>query len=277
MNIHHVFQLINTPDTLQRIATVLQHHQTALIQLAVAGRIADTTDRDNILRYFRDKQLPTRPTTIEEVMKNFASSALSYSVVRRSLGTHIGAIPTASSIAKALAAEFSDARFLDDAYWKPSAMKTLALDVAGKRGLTNAMLGEKTLHSRILGVLHDGAQQIAIASKNGLDAYYAAIEQQVSSPEKAWQMLEQFTKNKIRQVGPTLAMDFMKNIGFHMFVKPDVHFLQQLPTLTGLGTKFSPRDSFILGWWLASALKTPAFVLDHTLYQWGRHGGRSAC
>ena len=275
MNIHHIFQLINTPDTLQRIAADLQHHQAALIKWAEAGQIADETDRNNILRYFRDKQLPTRPTTIEEIMKNFASSALSYSVVRRSLGAHIGAIPTASSIAKALAAEFSDARFLEHPFWKPAVMKVLALDVASKHGLTNAMLGEKTLHSRILGVLYDGAHQVEIASKNGLDAYYASIEMEVTSPEKAWQLLDKFTKNKIRQVGPTLAMDFMKNIGFHMFVKPDVHFLQQLPKLAGFDMKFSPRDSFTLGWWLASALKTPAFVLDHTLYQWGRHGERN--
>jgi hypothetical protein len=84
-------------------------------------------------------------------------------------------------------------------------------------------------------------------------------------------MLERCAAN-IRQVGPALTADFMKNIGFHMFVKPDFHFLREFPQLSGLETSFSPRDSFCLGWLLASALKMPAFVLDHTLYQWGRHG-----
>jgi hypothetical protein len=207
-------------------------------------------------------------------MKNFASSAFSYSVIRRSLGSHIGAIPTTSSIAKALAAEFSDKRFLEESLWNPASMKTLALDVASKHGLTNAMLGRKTLHSRILGVLHDGANQIGLESKNGLEAYYGEIEQHVTDPIRAWHMLETFAAN-IRQVGAPLCADFMKNIGFHMFVKPDFHFLRQIPKLSGLQASFSPRESFILGWLLASAMKMPAFVLDHVLYQWGRHVEKS--
>ena len=153
-------------------------------------------------------------------------------------------------------------------------MKTLALDVASNHGLTNAMLGEKALHSRILGVLHDGANQLGIALTNGLDAYYADIEQHLTSPESAWKMLERFTAD-IRQVGAPLAADFMKNIGFHIFVKPDFHFLRQFPQLTGLNASFSPRNAFILGWLLAPTLNLYAFELDHILYQWGRHGEKS--
>lgn len=274
MNIYSVFDLINTPDTLHRISSDILHHQAVLIKQAESRLIADSTDRENILRYLRDKQLPQRPSLIEDVMKNFVSSALSYSVIRRSLGSHIGAIPTASSIAKALAAEFSEAKFLDDLFWNPISMKNLALDIAEKHGLSNAKLGEKTLHSRILGVLHDGSHQIDNATKSGLETYYATISQQVKSPENAWKLLEKFAAN-IRQVGPALTADFMKNIGFHMFVKPDFHFLRQIPKLSGIETTFSPRDSFYLGWLLADRLNIPAFTLDHTLYQWGRYCNRS--
>jgi hypothetical protein len=268
MNARDIFQLPDDPDNLKRI---LQHYQSILVKLAEDDRISDSTDRENILRYLRDKQLPSHPKTIEEVMKNFASSACSYHVIRERLKLHIGAIATASSIAEALAAEFSDTRFLDDFFWNPASMKILALDAASKHGLTNTMLGGKTLHPRILGVLHDGANQIGIASNNGLDAFYEAITQHVTSAESAWKMLEKFAAD-IREVGAPLAADFMKNIGFHRFVKPDVHFLRQLARLFSPETSFSQRDSFILGWLLASMLKMPAFELDHTLYQWGRHG-----
>jgi hypothetical protein len=270
MKIYEVFQQLSRPQILQGIIDEIQRRQAVLIQLAEEDRIRDSTDRDNILRYLRDKQLPGRPHTIEEVMKNFASSALSYHIIRRSLGSHIGAIPTTLTIAKALALEFAETRFLDDTFWNPPSMEKLALDVARRHGLTNAMLGEKTLHSRILGVLHDGACRIEIETKNGLDAFYVAIEQHLTTPESAWNMLERFTAD-VRQVSAPLGADFMKNIGFHMFVKPDFHFLRRLPELTGLDTSYSPRNAFILGWLLAPKLKMCAFAFDHTLYQWGRH------
>ncbi|HSW40402.1 MAG TPA: hypothetical protein VLL97_13015 [Acidobacteriota bacterium] len=267
------FRSLITPKILKRCADELHGFQKKLVQMAENNQILDPTDQNNILLYLRDGRLPGHPRTVAEVIKNFASSASSYSIIRRRLGAHVGAIPTASSIAAALAAEFSDNRFLDDSFWKPAFMKFLALDVARINRLTAEQLGRKTPKSRILGFLHDGAQKMDIALSNGLKAYYKDIEKHLTGPECAWKMLEIFAAG-IRQVGPPLCADFMKNIGFHMFVKPDIHFLQQFPKLSGLNKRLSPRDSFCLGWLLASELKINAFVLDHTLYQWGRHGDK---
>ncbi|NLT67519.1 MAG: hypothetical protein GXX84_13035, partial [Acidobacteria bacterium] len=199
-------------------------------------QIRDKADQENILRFLRDKQLPTHPATIEEVMKNFASSACAYHVLRDRLKSHIGAVPIASSIAEALACEFSEERFRNDDYWRPSTIRELALDLAKRDGLTHAMLsGSREADPRILRVLHDGASVIERRSKNGLAQYYSDIESRLTSPKNAWEMLRDFTA-KICHMGEGLSADFMKNIGFHVFVKPDFHFLRQLPELAGVDT-----------------------------------------
>ena len=121
---------------------------------------------------------------------------------------------------------------------------------------------------------HDGASVIERRSKNGLAQYYSDIESRLTSPKNAWEMLRDFTA-KICHMGEGLSADFMKNIGFHVFVKPDFHFLRQLPELAGVDTSLKQRDAFILGWLLADKLGIHAFELDHTLYQWGRNGVKS--
>ncbi len=273
MKYQDLLQLLNDPETLNRIRQELERRQTVLIEMALSGRIADATDRANILLYFRDGHLPGRPTAIEDVLKNFASSALSYAPIRRTLASRIGSNPTAESIGRALAAEFSDNRFLSDASWAPAEMTLLSIQTATRLGLTADMLGGKTLHSRILGVLHDGARKLEKFGDPGSAGFYEEAEKHLTNPDVAWQHLENFAAG-VRQVGPALTADFMKNIGFHMFVKPDFHFLRQFPKLAEVDTAYSPRDSFILGWELAALLRIPAFVLDHTLYQWGRHGDK---
>ena len=55
--------------------------------------------------------------------------------------------------------------------------------------------------------------------------------------------------------------DYLKSIGFHMFVKPDCHFLNQLPKPSGLNVSFNARESFALGWQVAERLGMPAFTL----------------
>lgn len=72
--------------------------------------------------------------------------------------------------------------------------------------------------------------------------------------------------------------DYLKSIGFHMFVKPDFHFLNQLPKPSGLNVSFNARESFALGWQVAErrALGNARLYLDHTLYQWGRWGDSSS-
>lgn len=231
-----ILRLLDTPSVLRRIREQLAHYQRKLVELAEDDQIRDKADQENILRFLRDKQLPIHPATIEEVMKNFASSACSYSVVRRQLTWHIGAIPTVATIADALAGVFSDERFRNDDYWRPSSLKELVLDLAARLRLTDARdRGSREIRPRILRVLHDGASVIETRSKNGPAQYYSDIEWHLTSPETAWKMLSDFSA-KICHMGEGLSADFMKNIGFQVFVKPDFHFLRQLPELAGVDT-----------------------------------------
>ena len=73
MNIYTVFEQLKRPPTLKAIEDELKRWRAILVQMAEEERIPDSTDRENILRYLRDGILPSHPTTIEEVMKNFAT------------------------------------------------------------------------------------------------------------------------------------------------------------------------------------------------------------
>ncbi|GEM_PF-1248636 len=264
----------NDDELIARVRHDLDARKSDLIQKAAEGLIPDETDRQHIFKYLRDGELPRRPESVSDVLRNFVSSALSYATVRRVLAAHIGMNPTFQTIGAALSLEFNESRFDKEASWNLDEMATLAHEVAIKNGLQDSDLGQKTIHSRILGVLVDGSQQLSKVTADGLDDFYSDVKQNLASPEAAWAYVEGFSRN-IRQVGPALTADFFKNIGFHVFVKPDFHFLRQFPTLTEVDLNLDPKESFISGWHLAVKLGMPAFVVDHILYQWGRHGQKT--
>jgi hypothetical protein len=238
------------------------------------SRQIDETDRQHILLYLRDKKLPEYPNTIPQLMTIFASSALSYHINRDYLTSVLGSIPKPETIGYALNKLFGEFAFEKEDCWCPETLNATVDMVCAKRGWGNNDLGNRKPESSILGILKDGALWFADALANGLEPYFLSVNKHLTSPEEAWDYLCSFSY-PIRNFGPSLAADYLKNAGFHQFVKPDIHLLREFPRLVGLPHKMGAREVFIIGWRLSAMLEVPAFYLDHVLYQWGRHGNQS--
>ncbi len=260
------------PDGLDMLRKELVRRKIILTSLAEdSSKKMDESDREHILKYLRDGYLPEHPKNIPFLMKEFASSGSSYSVTRNYLKTFIGKFPGPENIAEALSQAFGEDGFLEDDNWYPASLNSLVDSICDKRNWANENIGTKVPDSRILGLLKDGAGWFEKELADGLNAYYKRIESRMTSPELAWDYVTEFS-SPIRQFGEALASDYLKNIGFHQYVKPDFHFLREFPQLAGLPEKMKSRDQFIVAWHLSKSLGITAFYLDHLLYEWGRYG-----
>ncbi|MFC1896860.1 hypothetical protein ACFL0Q_09460, partial [Thermodesulfobacteriota bacterium] len=183
----------------------------------------------------------------------------------------IGEFPTRETIDSALSNALNENALLSESNWHPDQLFHIVENVRQRKGLNDSDLGQNQMESRILGHLKDGSRYFQVALKDGIDSYVSGIKRHLSTPQEAWRYLLVFS-GPIRQFGPTLAADYLKNIGFHQFVKPDYHYLRQFPELMRIPQKLDPKSQFVLGWELSQKLGVTAFYLDHLLYQWGRYG-----
>lgn len=271
----NINSFLQNPDALDILRKELDRRKIILTSLAEdSSKKMDESDREHILKYLRDGYLPERPNNIPCLLKEFASSGSSYSVTRNYLKTFIGKFPGPDNIAEALSQAFREDGFLKDNNWYPASLNALVDSICRKRNWANVNIGTKVPDSRILGLLKDGAGWFEKALVDGLDVYYKRIESRMTSPELAWDYVTEFS-SPIRQFGEALASDYLKNIGFHQYVKPDFHFLREFPQLAGLPEKMKSRDQFIVAWHLSKFLGITAFYLDHLLYEWGRYGNNT--
>ncbi len=254
------------------IRTALDDRRTQLLALADApDSPVDPVDRDHIQAYLGRQEVPVLPADFAVLLRRYASSCLSYAVIRKKLTGLIGAIPTEDTIGAALDRLYGTDRFATAETWSPAGLLTAVEAVQVREGWSESDLDSRTPKKRILAVLKDGARYLTDVCPNGdPEPFYARVRAAVArGPAAMWDFAETFAAS-IRMVGPALASDFLKNLGFADYVKIDHHFAKEFPALIA-DAPAAPKGQFIHSHRIAMELGVTPFYLDHLLYQWGRY------
>jgi hypothetical protein len=230
----------------------------------------DETDRIHILTYLEQEEIPEKPHNIGELMKVYASSCLSQSIIRRRLTRLLGRIPTPETIPKCLEAMFGTADFRKDRYWTPTNLPDLLVRIQKQEDWADRDLRSIGVKPRIMGILIDGAGFLQKKLQRGLSPFYEEISAAIENgPEATWKFANRFSSH-IRHVGPATVCDFLKNIGFPDFVRVEGHFRKEFPEL--INEKYmSQKQQFIVSLTLCEELELRPFFFDHIMYQWGRY------
>lgn len=252
-------------------ATLEERCQQLLLLADDPDSPMDPVDRTHIQLYLGERAVPVSPADWGGLLKRYASSCLSYSVIRKKLTSLLGAIPSEETIGTALDLLYGTKAFSEPTTWTPEGLLTAVESIQAQAGWSEADLTSRTPEKRILAVLKDGARYFLRVCPHGdLQPFYAQVRMAVSKGAAAmWDFAEELG-GAIRMVGPALASDFLKNIGFSDYVKIDHHFGNEFPALIDQAPR-APKGLFIHSLRLAEALGVTPFFLDHLLYQWGRY------
>lgn len=232
--------------------------------------VMDRTDQRHIQSYLEREEIPEKPEDVRQLMKVYASSCLSQSMIRRPLTRLLGGIPTPETISLCLETMFAEPDFADDRHWRPEALPQLLAAVEKREPVSNADLRSSKLKSRIVAILMDGGALLKQKLRDGLTPFYGEISTAIENgPEATWHFAKHFA-GAIRHVGPATVCDFFKNIGFSDFVRVEGHFKKEFPELIN-EDKLSQKQQFIMSLSLCEELGMTPFFFDHVMYQWGQY------
>ncbi len=259
---------------INEIKSVILERKSLLVGLAKnkGGKSGylDETDRDHIISYLERDEIPERPQSAEYLLKVYASSSLSFPIVRRQLTPLIGKIPTPETIPHCLGEVFGAEEFQNDCYWTPSKMVDLTTKIKKRECFTDTDLSSLKTNPRILAILLDGANLLNKNLKIGLGEFYREVSEAIKKgPDETWRFVKK-TSGSIRHVGPALICDFLKNIGFSEFVRVGGYFQREFPVLIN-EKMMSEKRQFIMSLELCNELGIKPFHFDHIMYQWGRN------
>ena len=258
-------------DSWMNIRSELERRRNILIQLSYSeDHPMEPFERRRIKALLERGEAPERPNTIPELMKQFCVSAFSYAPLRHNyLAPLLDGLPTRQNINHALMWAFHNEGFLDVDNWYPFNLGQLAKAI---QSIHNFDLSSNKFQPRIVAVLLTGSKKLELELSEGLQAFYSRVAG-ISDPRKMWKFVTDFAR-PIRQVGPSLMCDFLKELGFTRYVKVDHHFSRQFPQLLPgeANCRMSAKASFILSQEIADAVGMSPFHLDSILYLWGRYG-----
>lgn len=262
--------LINRSQV-EAIRTELNRRKEVLVRLSYQASVQmDDLDRRNIQYFFENGCHPGRPQTVSLVLKKFIKSSYSYAPLRNFLRSKIGGIPSTDTIQKCLFLVFDAPDFLDESTWTPEGIEKLAKTIQCRLNLD---LSSNRFKERMMAVLLSGPKILGFELEDGLESFYTKVDRiSNDGAEAMWSYVHEFSRS-MNKVGPALACDFLKGIGFVRFVKIDHHFKREFPALVGIDgcRSLSEKENFVLSQLLADALAMTPYHLDHLLYQWGRH------
>lgn len=214
-------------------------------------------------------EIPSRPTDIPSLMKQFCVSSFSYAPLRRFLTGYIGKIPMRENIAQSLCGVFDNIDFLYDSNWLTESLYNLAEKIQLSN---NYNLFSKEFKPRIIAGLLTGTAKLKLELANGLDPFFNKISS-VTSPSEMWKFVNDFS-SPIINVGPALISDFLKEIGFTQYVKVDHHLSNEFPKLmlSPKSCSLNQKQIFISSIENAKSIGITPFHLDKIFYLWGRNG-----
>jgi len=228
----------------------------------------DKLDRQDIVLYLDQGAIPRRPESVPGLMKAFVKSCLTYSVLRRFCVSLLGEIPTPDTIGECLARVFCCQAFRVEQTWTPEGLRTAAEHIQAQAEYD---LDSKIPRPRITRVLLDGSKEMHRRLARGMAGFYESVDQAVGrGPDVMWSWVLEFSQG-IRNVGPALTCDFLKEIGYAQFVKVDHHFTNEFPSLIKANCEqLSSREHFVFSQRLARWIGMTPYHLDRILYEWGR-------
>lgn len=267
---------LNRRRFVRKVKAEVLRRQALLIRLANGdipvdpAHVMDETDRIHIQSYLEYGELPEKPEDMRQLMKVYASSCLSQSMIRRQLTRLMGSIPMPETIPLCLEKAFDEPAFADNRHWTPEAMFELTADLENRERMEGADLRSVSMRARIIAILMDGSRLLEKKLGHGLAPFYREISTAIErGSEETWKYAKQFA-GSIRHVGPATVCDFLKNIGFSDFVRVEGHFKSEFPQLINEG-KLTMKQQFIKSLTLCEELEMKPFVFDHIMYQWGSY------
>lgn len=263
-------------EFVEEIKQVVLSRKELLIGLAndeipnAKSELLDETDRMHIKLYLEKGGIPEKPRDSKYLMKVYASSCLSFPIVRRQLTRLINQIPTPETISICLDKFFNADVFKTDDAWEPKKLARLIADIQQKKGVTDNDLSSLKTKPRIMAILLDGANLIDGKLKHGLNGFYTEVNEAVEkSSDDLWRFVKRASE-PIRHVGPSLFCDFLKNIGFSDFVRISGYFKKEFPELIS-EKMMTEKRQFIVSLALCKEMGIKPFHFDHIMYQWGRN------
>jgi hypothetical protein len=133
-----------------------------------------SVERARIQSMLERGESPARPENITKLMRQFLTSAFSYSVLRKYLASLIDDIPMRDTIHLALCKAFNCNAFMVESNWTPEGLYGIALSIQEKQ---NYDLSSKQFNPRMISVLLTGSEKLSLELQNGLERYF----QQISS------------------------------------------------------------------------------------------------
>jgi hypothetical protein len=252
---------------IEKLRQELERRKKLLIDYAHDQSVSiDPTERRHIIEFIEHENLPKKPTNEIQLLKEFVSSALSINQpphrIRGRLQSILGEIPLGDTIPICLNLLFDEPKFLDNRNWNPKNLEKLSNDLLDKNN--------DSFKNHILITINSISIIMQKELSYGLDNFFEKIANEIKlGPENAWKFMEKFTK-EIKNVGPGLMSDFLKNVGFPEFVKIDQRLKVEFPEFINEFNLKNAKSMFISAWKLCAKLNITPFVFDHILYQWNK-------
>lgn len=127
----------------------------------------------------------------------------------------------------------------------------------------------------IMGILRTAPVRLMELTDGGLEQFYQKIDfvclndfsdDIVKKSEKLWSKALEISSG-VKNVGPNLSCDFLKESGFTDFVKMDIHMIRSMSEFCNLNNckSLSDFELFTISQWLAKEIQITPFRLDKIL------------
>jgi len=270
---------------LDEIRKEISNKESILIHTAEKGGVFDKTHTDMVLGAIRDNKSPSRPETLNKLLLQLISSAFSYNRVRNQLKRinnskfNRNYFPVGEDHKRLLGYLLNDERFEDEDYWHPVRFEALLEEIKHHRKyeavneLTPYWLGY------ILDILGTAPSKLIEITNLNVNEFYRKVDDICNQDfnddiffksEVLWRMATDFSIG-IKNVGPNLMCDFLKESGFTDYAKMDVHMIRSISEVLQINQddKLADYESFATTQWLANKMNMTPYRLDKIFYVYG--------
>ncbi len=272
-------------DSLLRIKQEIKDKELLLISLAEKGEISDKTCEDSVFDYLKLSKNPPRPKNLNELMVQFIGSAFSYNRIRIQMRKihreRFGNpdFPIKSEHKKILSYIFNDQRLNDDFFWHPERLGILMDEIESRGDYNNPMIITPYWLGRIMSTLLTAPKRIMEITGGDISAFYKKIDEMCNDEcqgdifeksKRLWNFAKEISVG-VKNVGPNLVCDFLKESGFTAYAKMDVHLMRSMGNFLHnfKDEKLDDFESFVTAQWFADKIGMTPYRFDKILFVWG--------
>ncbi len=183
-----------SPDEVKRVHAELMRRRGLLISFAHDRQTPmESLDRECIVTFFEQWELPKKPESIPELMKTFFTCCFTYAPLRKYLASVAGSIPTPKMLPACLSKIYSEKAFLLDQNWSPLKLHEIAEKIQEREKFD---LKSNQFQPRMISVLLDGSLEMQHRLKLGLESLYSELEEiNGKSGHEIWAYVSSFSNN----------------------------------------------------------------------------------